>query len=338
MSDSVSSARQAREGLAQGLGALQGPGVPDSLQSAAEPVAEAMGQLHRIESSGGQALAESAPLALAAARKALGLLQAQGDNPAVMSAMEAVAGSLGLIHGLTRMAPAPAPANAVPITAPMAAQEQPAPAVARPVAKKIEPAPQPQTARPEPIEPMAPTPRADAIPLEKSSSNGGGTPATRQDPLAATAPAAAKSADLESTARQDRTDLPTEPQGSPPQVAAPPSLRGPGGPEPTLEVEASLGANSDSNFFLGLSGSDVIEHGGVFIATYTAPPLGDELMLRVLLPGGFEFRARGLVAWTRSERAGIPGCGIRFTEISGEGAALVRRYVQKREPLLHDDL
>ena len=112
----------------------------------------------------------------------------------------------------------------------------------------------------------------------------------------------------------------------------------PAGPEPALEIEASLGANSDSNFFLGLSGSDVIEHGGVFVATYNAPSFGADLMVRVLLPGGFEFRARGLVAWTRTSRTGIPGCGIRFTQIDDEGAALVRRYVRKREPLLHDDL
>lgn len=330
MTDPVSSARLAREGLARGLGALQGPGVPESLQAAAEPVAEAMGLLHRVESSGGQATTECAPLALAAARRALGLLQAQGDNPAVMNAMEAVASSLGLIHGLTQARDA-AP-KAVPITTPM--QERPAsapqppqpptPAAAQPLErKKAQPPP-----KAEPIEPMAPTPRADAIPLNTPTSKG--REARAEDPLAATAPAASARSALEATARQDRNDLPTEPQGSPPPA--------PTGPEPALEVEASLGANSDSNFFLGLSGSDVIEHGGVFVATYNAPPLRAELMVRVLLPGGFEFRARGLVAWTRTARTGIPGCGIRFTQIDGEGASLVRRYVRKREPLLHDDL
>ncbi len=329
MSDRVSSARQAREGLAKGLGALQGPGVPDSLQAVAEPVAEAMGQLHRIESSGGQAAGECAPAALESARKALGLLQAQGDNPAVMNAMEAVAGSLGLIHGLTKPTSG-GPPKAVPITAPMKEQ----PAAAAPVAQPVEP--KRKQPSPEPVEPMVPTPRADAIPLADPASNGQGSDQGR-DPLAATAPAPAQSAQtqstLESTARQDRTELPTEPHGSPPQAQ-----RAAAGPEPALEIEASLAANSDSNFFLGLSGSDVIEHGGVFVATYNAPPMGSDLMVHVLLPGGFEFRARGVIAWTRTSRTGIPGCGIRFTQIDDQGAGLVRRYVRKREPLLHDDL
>ncbi len=331
MSDRVNSARQAREGLARGLGALQGPGVPDSLQAAAEPVAEAMGQLHHIESSGGEAAAQCAPVALAAARKALRLLQAQGDNPAVMDAMEAVAGSLGLIHGLTQGASAPA--KGVPDTAPMKQRQQPAaaaPVAAPPVAVPLEP----KKKKPaENIEPMAPTPRAEALPTPEAAASNGKGSSQNQDPLGATAPAATPAAaqnTFESTARQDRTDAPTRPHGSPPQM--------PTGPEPSMEIEAALGANSDSNFFLGLSGSDVVDHGGVFVATYNAPSLGDELMVRVLLPGGFEFRARGVVAWTRTSRTGIPGCGIRFTHIDDEGAALVRRYVQKREPLLHDDL
>src|SRR3954462_13851269 len=98
MSDPVTAARAARENLARGLGALQSPGVPPQLMSVAEPVAQAMSALHRIESTHGAAIAEAGPAALLAARQALGTLQtAAGQHPAVDQALEAIAGSLSLI-------------------------------------------------------------------------------------------------------------------------------------------------------------------------------------------------------------------------------------------------
>jgi hypothetical protein len=63
-----------------------------------------------------------------------------------------------------------------------------------------------------------------------------------------------------------------------------------------------------------------------------------------LLPGGYEFEAKGVVRWTREdspaggEETISPGFGAQFTEISNEGRQLVYRYVRNREPLLHDDL
>src|SRR3954469_21870874 len=109
MSDPVSAARAARENLARGLSALQSPGVPPQLMSVAEPVAHAMSALHRIEASGGAAVREAGraavrrggPPALNAARAALATLQVSaGQHPAVDHALEAIAGSLSLIHGL----------------------------------------------------------------------------------------------------------------------------------------------------------------------------------------------------------------------------------------------
>jgi hypothetical protein len=103
MSDPVSAARAARENLARGLGALQSPGVPPQLMSVAEPIAYAMSALHRIEASHGGAVAEAGPAALNAARQALATLQVSaGQHPAVDHALEAIAGSLSLIHGLAQ--------------------------------------------------------------------------------------------------------------------------------------------------------------------------------------------------------------------------------------------
>ena len=112
---------------------------------------------------------------------------------------------------------------------------------------------------------------------------------------------------------------------------------------PLQRVAAELGAHSATNFYKGLSGNDVVDSGGIFIATYQIPPIGRNLLIRVSLPGGYEFEAKGVVRWTReanstSGDAVSPGFGAQFTEISPEARQLVYRYARNREPLFHDDL
>jgi hypothetical protein len=114
---------------------------------------------------------------------------------------------------------------------------------------------------------------------------------------------------------------------------------------PTGEVvrfEAELGAHSATNFYKGLSGNDVVDAGGIFIATYNIPSVGQELSIKVSMPGGYEFEAIGVVRWTRdsplSGQDSPPGFGAQFTQISPEARQLVYRYVRNREPLFHDDL
>jgi Tfp pilus assembly protein PilZ len=113
-------------------------------------------------------------------------------------------------------------------------------------------------------------------------------------------------------------------------------------PPGALRVDASLGAHSATNFYKGLSGNDVIESGGIFVATYQIPNVGQDVVLHVSLPGGYEFEALGHVTWTRdAPLSGLdapPGFGARFRHISSEGRQLVYRYVRNREPLFHDDL
>lgn len=113
-------------------------------------------------------------------------------------------------------------------------------------------------------------------------------------------------------------------------------------PSNLIRIEAELGAHSSTNFYKGLSGNDVVDSGGLFVATYQIPSLGQPVLLRVSLPGGYEFEARGVVRWTRDSIAASPdappGFGAQLTEISPEGRQLVYRYVRNREPLFHDDL
>ena len=107
-------------------------------------------------------------------------------------------------------------------------------------------------------------------------------------------------------------------------------------------VAAELGAHSPSNFYKGLSGNDIVDHGGLFVSTYKLPPLGQPVRVRVSLPGGYEFEANAVVRWRRepsdSGSDAPPGFGAQFTEITAEARQLVYRYVRNREPMFHDDL
>ncbi len=105
---------------------------------------------------------------------------------------------------------------------------------------------------------------------------------------------------------------------------------------------AELGAHSSTNFYKGLSGNDIIEHGGLFVSTYKLPKIGQSVRLKVSLPGGYEFEANAVVRWRREPSdagdSAPPGFGAQFTEITPEARQLVYRYVRNREPLFHDDL
>jgi hypothetical protein len=155
-------------------------------------------------------------------------------------------------------------------------------------------------------------------------------------PPAATAPAPV----AQPAAMQPRT-APARAVAGPaaPAVAAPQSALRAGDGQ---VVTAELGAHSPSNFYKGLSGNDIVDHGGLFVSTYKLPKLGQPVRLKVSLPGGYEFEANAVVRWRReSSDAGSdapPGFGAQFTEITTEARQLVYRYVRNREPMFHDDL
>lgn len=168
--------------------------------------------------------------------------------------------------------------------------------------------------------------------------------ALRAGPLPPSSPAVRRA---EFAATMPETPRPRQgrvPSDAPEAREAPPtpSMPVPAPPRPpnAIDVEAALGAHSATNFYKGLSGSDVIDGGGLFIATYQIPPIGQQLWIKVALPGGYEFEATGEVVWTRENGSGDapPGFGARFREISPEARQLVYRYVKNREPLFHDDL
>ncbi len=328
MSDPVSLARAARENLARGLAALQSPHVPPQVMAVAEPIASAMSALHHVEASNGASRLEAGPAALNAARHALAMLQQQPPGyAAVDQALEAIAGSLNLIHQLTAapapvaqpqaafagtMAMPPGPAAAPTQPSPQGWGQQP-PAQQQPPAYQQQPPAYQQQPPAYQQQPPAYPPQPPAYPQQP--------PAYQQQPPAAP---------------------PNFQQHAPSHGHAAPAAAPAGGAGAPIRIEAELGAHSITNFYKGLSGNDVIDSGGIFVATYQIPEIGRNVVVKVSMPGGYEFEALGIVRWTReaplSGSDSPPGFGAQFTQISPEGRQLVYRYVRNREPLFHDDL
>lgn len=300
MSDPVTTSRTARESLARGLNALQAdPSVPPHLVELAAPIAQAMGALHQIERS--SQLVPHAEVALTHVRGALAKLQAQPPNhPAVAAALEAVASSLSLVHALGKMASGPA---AQPMQQPQPVQPAPQPAFPQQQAMPPQRAPQPQPHMQQQQPPMV-----------------------ARDPFAAPAPQQPQFHQAPAHAPGPAPATPSIPVPAPPAVGNAPV------------ITADLGAHSPTNFYKGLSGNDIIDHGGLFVSTYVPPKVGSPVRLKVSLPGGYEFEANAVVKWVREQGGDAPpGFGAQFTQITPEARQLVYRYVRNREPLFHDD-
>lgn len=362
MSDTVEQARVAREKLALALSILQSPEAGSLIDTVAEPVARAMSALHQLETSRGEGAGERTQRARDAVREALAALQSSPEGLLADQALEHIAGSLGILHGLAEQAKLPAPA---PRAAPA---DQAAPAPPPPAATRLgrtlltsEPIAEPQiNPAPEPV-PAAPGGVLDAtLPRPASSPFAEGHPRVRKE-LASTQASAQHSVD-ESPPLQ--AGPPLEQHRSAPRAAAQPSPYAKTEAQPSVEprkptldskrpplppqdipadalhVEANLGAHSPTNFYKGLSGNDVVNDGGLFVATYDIPPMDALLCIQVNMPGGYDFQALAQVRWTRESEAGDapPGFGCAFTSISAEARRLVDRYVSNREPLFHDDL
>ena len=104
-------------------------------------------------------------------------------------------------------------------------------------------------------------------------------------------------------------------------------------------VEANIGANTETNFFVGFSGE--IGQGGVFVATYNMVPKGSPVDLTLTLPGGFEMNIKGVVMFVRDPMDfttdSEPGFGVKFDSVSDEHRKLMLRFIQKRPPIFYDE-
>jgi uncharacterized protein (TIGR02266 family) len=119
------------------------------------------------------------------------------------------------------------------------------------------------------------------------------------------------------------------------QVSAPPHETVPPGTRANLE--ANIGATTESNFFVGFSGD--ISDGGVFVATYASLPIAAKVSVLVTLPGGYEQSIPGTVRFVRDpmDMDSEPGIGVKFDRLGGEARELILRFIRKRPPLFYDE-
>ena len=320
MSDIATTAKNARESLARGLSALQSdPSVPPQVIDLATPIAQAMSALHQIERSNGTQLVPHAENALNNVRSALSALQSQPQQlAAVAQAMEAVAGSLGLVHAINkRVGQQPAAPQQQPPMQAAYAPTAPQPQY-QPQQQQQFPPPQQQQQAQQRGGPYGPPPQQQPV-----------QPVAR-DPFAPPQQQAPARSPMAATGLAPGGVNPFPPSGRPPAPAP---------ADGAHLIAADLGAHSPTNFYKGLSGNDIIDHGGLFVSTYMIPKIGTPVRLRVSLPGGYEFEANAIVQWAREQGGDAPpGFGAKFTQITPEARQLVYRYVRNREPLFHDDL
>jgi Tfp pilus assembly protein PilZ len=121
---------------------------------------------------------------------------------------------------------------------------------------------------------------------------------------------------------------------APAQAQAP---RNGGGNSPRFD--AAIDFQSPSNFYRWRAQADVVNEGGVFIATRRkVPNLGQEVVIRVTLPGGVELEARAVVEWARppGHQGMAAGFGARFVDLPTYARQLIDHFVARREPLLFE--
>ena len=360
MSEAVQLAKAAREHLAAALKALQNNAdAPAELLDVAEPIAEAMSVLHRVERSSGANL-EGRDVALVNVRAALDKLQQIPLNhPATELVMDAVAASLSKVHALARYVPPQAP-TPQPIPGPPAVQQVPVAAAPQPVMTQAVSQPLPAGPSRGAASPAQSTPamgpKGTLIQLEneKNPFASAGYPPPPAQPAAqpsyaqpaaqpSYAQPAAQPVYAQPAAPPAYAQPAAQPVQAPPQPAPDPALHAVVTTVPATpsagRIDVELGIHSASNFYKGLGGNDVLDAGGIFVATYKPMKIGATVNLRVLLPGNYEFNAIAVVQWTRAAGdASEPGFGARFTQIAPEGRQLVYRYARNREPMFYDDL
>lgn len=106
-----------------------------------------------------------------------------------------------------------------------------------------------------------------------------------------------------------------------------------------VQLSADIGLHSATQFFTGLTGD--VSHGGIFVATWAPLPLGTEVTVAFVLPGGYQVTAPGVVAWLKDaqgegEGEGTPGMGVRFMSLSSEDRRAIERFLARRPALFHE--
>ena len=328
-----SQAEQAREKLGKALEALQqGEDVPKAALEVTEHIAQAVNALLEAERAStepdGKACIKSA---LSALSQTMALLQdVKGQHRSVEGATEVLAEVLSSLFPLvnkTNRPPRPseraalASAYVQPAPIPIATSEAPPEAHTAPTVPPDKSVSIPRTPTPIVAKPNSAQPPKTPTPIVAEPSVATPSPVNTASTVP---PRSATSARL------------SQPAAALPNSLLPPVAPTPNGPREKLE--ANIGAMTQSNFYVGLSGE--IAHGGVFVATYESLQKDESVRMLVTLPGGFEFECDGYVRFVRdpmdfSSESG-PGMGIQFEKLGEEARELVLRFIRKRPPIFYD--
>lgn len=324
-------ARTARENLGRALAALQeDPNIPPDVMAVAQNIAQAVGALFDAERSSSEPDGKSSvKAALGMIGQTLALLQdVKGQHKGIQMATESIAQSMSLLYPLTT-APSLRP-PAAQGTAPLMGMQSPARPSTDAVGPTVQSPPPAMTA-------AAPVPVVTNAPAASQAWSAGPSavaPGQMTAPLNAI-PAAHAFAPPNVAAAAAPAPVATPsaaPQGRAAVYRSDPS-------KPREDLEVNIGANTESNFYVGFSGE--IAEGGVFSATYSILGRGTPVRVLVTLPGGFVTHVNGYVRFVRDpmdmNTESEPGMGIQFEGLDSEQRELILRFVKKRRPIFFDD-
>lgn len=100
-------------------------------------------------------------------------------------------------------------------------------------------------------------------------------------------------------------------------------------------VAIAIDEKSEHNFWSDLTFD--VQHGGVFVATYHALPVGTAVELELGLAGETPTILQGVVRWTRAHRDGSDasaGFGIALLDVPPDAKARIDRFVEVRPPIV----
>ena len=103
-----------------------------------------------------------------------------------------------------------------------------------------------------------------------------------------------------------------------------------------VQLDVDIGLHSETNFFVGFA--EDISDGGLFVGTYDRRPVGKELTLWLVLPGGKQVVVSGRVTWIRDPHDGdlAPGVGVRFERLDEDDRKAIDRFLSKRAPMFFE--
>jgi Tfp pilus assembly protein PilZ len=176
-------------------------------------------------------------------------------------------------------------------------------------------------------------------------------PAATDAQPAPVAPAAPQWVAPVAPAALDAAPVAAPPQAAPPIAAPPvaavqpvaaakpaPAPAAPPAPANLVRLESEIGVHSETNFYTDFLG-DIRNHGGIFVATFQALPLGAPCEVVLTFPGNLTAEVRGVVRWKREGTASAsasPGLGVEITYAAAEAWDLIDRFMRKREPIMHE--